>query len=82
MRPMVNVNNIGQWSQTPVAVRLGPIEKAVIRIRQSGRAGQPNAAGFNECPPGQCFSPCTIFGAIFTKNRTIFSAKYYICQKN
>ena len=24
---------------------------------------------------------CTFFGAIFTKNRTIFSAKYYICKK-
>lgn len=27
------------------------------------------------------FSPCTIFSAIFTKNRTTFSAKYYICKK-
>jgi len=50
---MVNVNNIGQWSQAPVAVQLGPIEKAVIRIRQSSRACQPNAAGLNECPPGR-----------------------------
>ena len=27
------------------------------------------------------FSPCTIFGAFFYKNRTIFGAKYYICKK-
>ena len=30
-----------------------PIEKSVIRIRQSSIAGQPNAAGFNKCPPGR-----------------------------
>ena len=29
------------------------VRKAVSRIRQSSIAGQPNAAGLNECPPGR-----------------------------
>jgi hypothetical protein len=39
------------------------------------QAGQPDAAGFNECHLASIFLPCTIFGAIITKNCTIFSAK-------
>ena len=40
-------------SLRPAAAVLCEGQKAVSRIRQSSRAGQPDTSGFNECPSGR-----------------------------
>ena len=59
-----------------------PIEKAVIRIRQSSIAGQPNAAGFYECQPGQYYFAAHYFWCDFYKKLHYFQCKVLYLQKN
>jgi hypothetical protein len=70
-----------EHSLRPAASVLCKGRKAVIRIRQSSTAGQPNAAGFNKCPPGQYFFCLALFLVRFLQKTALFSVQSIIFAK-